>query len=310
MIKLTKIILPLLLLCVIESKAQMVASAGIETDARVAGFGGAGVALDANAFSLYRNTAGIIFAEPSKKTAVSYGLSSLYGDNTLHTVGGYYRLNETHALTAGVRYFKADEIQNTNDGLTYTSVKPYDMIIDLGYARKMTDELSLSTNLRYVHSKVNEGPGIKNGKSIALDLGLYYRKDAYSAAVTASNLGMLVDYGFGEYRMPANVKAGGAYRLSVASDHLITGSLEGRYNFMPSDFTFFSGGVGAEYMFRKMVAVRGGYNLSSENKSVGNYGSVGGGVYIGPVVADFSYILAEDSSIMKDVWRVTVGVNF
>ena len=183
-------------------------------------------------------------------------------------------------------------------------------MIDLGYARKMSEVLGLSVNLRYIYSKINEAPGIKNGKSLGLDLGVHYRKDAYSAAVTVSNLGMLIDYGVGEYRMPANIKAGGAYKLELAEDHQITGSLEGRYNFLPSDYTFFSGGAGAEYMFRKMVAVRGGYHLSSESKSVGNYGSVGCGVYIGPVVADFAYLLAEDSSIMKDVWRVTVGIKF
>lgn len=310
MIKLKNTILPLLLLCSLSSKAQVVVSVGHETDARTAGFGGAGIALDANAFSLFRNTAAISFADSTRCMAASYGYTALFSDTRLHTVGGYYRLNKNHAFALGVRHYAADKIENTEDGLLKYTVKPYDLLIDLGYARRVNDVLGLSVNLRYIYSKLNEGQGIENGKTLALDMGIHFRKDAYSAALTVANLGKLIDYGSDEYRMPANVKAGGAYRYSFAGDHQITGSIEGGYNFLPSDFRFLSMGVGAEYMFRGMVAVRGGYHLASETRSTGNYGSVGCGVYIGPVVVDFAYMLAQKSSIMKDVWCLTAGVRF
>ena len=310
MIKLKNIILLLFILSGFNVKAQVVPSTGFETDARTVGFGGAGVALDANAFSLYRNTAAISFADSTRKMAASYGYNSLFNDAQMHTLGGYYRLNRNHAFAGGVRYYAADKIRNTEDGLTYTTVKPYDLLIDLAYARRVTNNLSLSANFRYIFSKLNEGKGIENGNSLALDLGLHYRKDAYTIAVSAHNLGMLIDYGSDEYRMPANVKLGGAYRYTPIEDHQITGSIEGRYNFLPSDYTFFSGGVGLEYMFRKMVAVRGGYHLATENRSTGNYGSVGCGVYIGPIVADFAYMLTDKKSIMKDLWCLTAGIRF
>lgn len=311
MIRLKHIIAPLCLFCSLAAQAQDPASIGFQTDARSAGMGGAGIATDANALSLYRNTAAISFSE--SKVAASYSYVSLFNDANLHTVGGYYRLNERHAFTAGVRYFAPDKVYNMvggSDGTAYTSVQPYDLLIDLGYTQKVNDVLGLSANLRYVYSKLNEVPGFKTGKTLAMDLGMYFRKDAYSAALTVNNLGKLIDYGVEKYRMPANINLGGAYRYSLAADHQITGSVEGKYNFMPGDYCFFSGGAGAEYMFRKMVAVRGGYYLTSENKSTGNYGSVGCGVYVGPVTVDFAYLLTENTSIMKDVWYLTVGVKF
>lgn len=209
MSKLKNIIFPLLLLCAVGAKAQVVASVGFETDARSAGFGGAGIALDANAFSIYRNTAAISFADSLKPVAVSYGYSSLFNNAYLHTVGGYYQFNKNHAFTGGVRYYAADKIRNTEDGLNYYTVKPYDILIDLGYARKINKTLSLSINIHYILSKMNEAPGIKKGKSLALDFGLYYHKETYSAAITVDNLGKLINYGSDEYRMPASINAGG-----------------------------------------------------------------------------------------------------
>lgn len=311
MIRSKYILLFAFLLCSLGIKSQVVASAGFETDARTLGFGGAGVALDANALSLYRNTAAISFDESERKMTAAYSYTPIFNDAKLHTVGGYYRLNEDHAFTAGVRYYAGAKIENTEDGLTYETIKPYDVLIDLGYARKVADILSLSANIRYVYSKINEAPGIKNGKSFALDLGVHLRQEAFSAALSVSNLGKLIDYGTDEYRMPGNVKTGAAYRYSIAKDHKLTGSIEGRYNFMPANYTFFSGGAGAEYMFRDLIAVRGGYHLASENSSTGDYGSVGCGVYCGPVVIDFAYLLTTDKkSVMNDMWCLTAGVRF
>lgn len=305
------ILILFLLLSGLEVKAQFVASAGYETDARTLGFGGAGVALDANALSLYRNTAAIVFSDADMKTAASYSYTPLFDDAKLHTAGGYYLFNEKQALAIGARYYTATEIENTDDGLTFQTVKPYDLLIDLGYAHKLNDVLSLSVNLRYIYSKINEGQSFENGNSLAMDLGLYFRKNEYSAALAVYNPGKLIDYGIDKFRMPANVKAGGAYRYSIAENHKLTTSIEGRYNFLPGDYTFFSGGAGLEYMFAGRVALRGGYHLASESKSAGNYGSVGAGVYLGPVVIDFAYLLTKsETSAMHKAWCITAGVRF
>lgn len=300
----------LLLFIAMGIKGQNMASANFETDARTAGLAGAGVGLDANAMSLYRNMAGVIFS--NHNIQAGYSFQSINGKNSFHTLGGYYKLNEKHVLAVGVRYFMQDKIELTNDGYTYNTFRPYDMMLDIAYARKMTDAFSLSLNLRYASSKISNVPGIdKRGSALAIDLGMNYHKESYSIAATLSNLGMLMDYGSDDFRMPAHAKLGGAYWWTLQQDHRITASVEGRYNFLPSHEQFFSAGGGAEYCFRGLVAVRGGYHVGEKNKSPGNYATAGCGVYIGPVTADFAYTFAEDdSSVMNKVWMVTAGIRF
>ena len=311
MIRYIKILFSLsLLFAASGARAQQVASTGFIPDARSAGFAGASVAMDAHSMSLYANMAATSFGDPSYRIQASYGYSSLGDKTSMHSVGGYFRLDEKHTFAVGGRYFMPNEIQNTQDGINFTKVKPYDLMIDFAYACRVNDVLALSVNARYINSKLNEGNGFNTASIVAVDWGLHLRKKAYSLAATISNLGMLVDYGVGKYRMPANLRVGGAYHWEPADDHKVTGLAEVRYNFMPSDYQFFSGGMGAEYMLKGMVAVRGGYYMSNETKAVGNYGAVGLGVYLGAIVADFSYNLAETGSPMNKIWRVTAGVRF
>lgn len=311
MIRYIRTTLPLILLCMaMGAMGQNMASANFETDARTAGFAGAGVGLEANAMSLFNNMAGVIFSEHELQAA--YGFQSRNGKNSFHTLGGYYKLNDKHALAFGVRYFWQDKYELTNDGYTYTTFRPYDMLIDLGYARRMTDIFSLSLNLRYVSSKISNAPGIdKRGSSIAIDLGMHVRTESFSIAATVSNLGMLMDYGSDDFRMPAHLKLGGAYWWNVCKDHRITASAEGRYHFLPSHEQSFSAAAGAEYRYKGLVALRGGYHVGEKNKSAGNYATAGCGAYYKMVTVDFVYTFADDdNSMMNKVWMITAGVRF
>ena len=301
-----RIILPaiLLLISVCKIEAQSVPSVEITPDARAAGMAGASIAMDPTGFSIYSNTAGIVFSE--ENTAISYGFTNWFGDNYLHVASGYYKLNDRHAIGLGLRYYDGEKIENAN----YTKVNPFDLILDLAYAYRICDYMSASANVRYVNSRINKGEGIDRGEAFAFDLGFQFRKDNYSAALTLANLGTKVDYGFAKESMPASLNLGGAYKYEFLPKHQITGSLEGNYRFMPSGTTYIGGGIGAEYMYNNFVAVRGGYHLADKKKSPGNYGSLGCGVYLGPVLIDFSYLLTEHDSILRDVWRVSLGVKF
>lgn len=301
-----RIILPViaLLFSVCKAEAQSVSSVEITPDARTAGMGGASIALDPTGFSIYNNTAGIAFSE--ERTAMSYGFTNWFGGNYLHAASGFHRLNDKHAVALGLRYFDGEKIENSN----YTMVNPFDLILDLGYAYTICDYMSVSANARYVNSRINKGEGIDRGEALAFDLGFRFSKDNYSAALTVANLGTKVDYGYTKENMPANVNLGGAYKYEFLPSHRITGSIEGNYRFLPSGSTYVGGGIGAEYMYGNLVAVRGGYHIADDKKSAGNYGSLGCGVYLGPVAVDFSYLLTEHDSILRDVWRVSVGVKF
>ncbi|MCD8185691.1 MAG: hypothetical protein LUD68_04315 [Rikenellaceae bacterium] len=135
-----------LLLTATGLKAQPVASAGMPADARSAGFAGASVAMDAHPMSLYTNMAAAAFADPRTGNTASYGFSALGNDTYLHALAAQYRLDEKHTFGLGARYFRADPIHNTADGIEYTAVRPYDLLIDAAYARRIHRYLALSVN--------------------------------------------------------------------------------------------------------------------------------------------------------------------
>lgn len=289
---------------ILNVSAQSVTSIEITPDARKGGMAGASIGLEANAFSIFSNTSGIAFSE--KQTAVSYGYTGWFGENNLHAVGGYSKIDDKHSVALGVRYFDAANFENSS----FKTVKPYDAIVDLGYAYKVTNDFAVSGNLRYINSRINSDPDINTGNAFAFDLGLRYQKEDYALALTVANLGTKIDYGIVKGDMPGSVNLGGAYKYVIAPKHKLTGSLEGAYRFLPGDYNTLGVGIGAEYLFNDMLAVRGGYNVSEQKKSTGNYGALGCGVYVGPAVIDFSYLLTEHDSILKNVWRVSVGVQF
>ncbi|MCD8174103.1 MAG: PorV/PorQ family protein [Alistipes sp.] len=296
------------LMAVTGLRAQPLASAGLSPDARSAGLAGASVAMDAHSMSVFSNMAAA--GGSDLRTEAGYGFSSLGNSTYLHAFGSYFRIDDTHTIAVGARYYRPDKIYNTQDGIIFTTFRPYDLVIDLGYAYTLTRRLNLSANVRYARSELNEDNDFKAASAVGIDLGLHYRTEYYTIAAAVTNAGTILDYGVAKYRMPASVRVGGAYRWSPAEGHRLTGLAEVRYNIMPKDYTFPSGAVGAEYTYRDLVAVRGGYNVASETKAAGNYGSVGAGVYIGPVTADFAYNIADSDSPMRNVWRVSAGVRF
>lgn len=308
--KLTKIAVSILFILgtSTHSMAQSVGSLEINPDARSTGMGGASVALDANAFGVFQNMSAVAFAK--EETAVAYGYTKWFGKNHMHTISGFYQLNEKHNLAFGVRYFDAEKVYNSDDGVVMREVSPYDIVFDLGYAYKINPMMSASANLRYIHSKINEGPGIDRGNAFAIDLGFSFRKEALSAGAVVSGLGTKVDYGFGKYEMPARALAGIAYSVELAEDHKFTGTVEGDYRFLPSDNSTLSGGAGLEYTFMELFSLRGGYRIADKKKSTGNYGVLGCGVNFGMLTADFSRILAKHDVMIRNAWQISVGLNF
>lgn len=115
-------------------------------DVRGVGMGNSGVAATANAFSIYRNAAKSIFSTPKAEIGYSFTpwLRELSKGSNLHGVAGYCNLNEKQGITAGFRWFNHPETnvwdKDGNDAGTFT---PKDWSVDVGYARKLTDDLSV-----------------------------------------------------------------------------------------------------------------------------------------------------------------------
>ncbi len=298
------ILIPLAVLSFFGLKAQSVTSVEINPDARSAGMASSTIASDANAFSIFDNMSAVSFAD--SRFALSYAYNTESGSTALHSVAGYYKLNSKHSLAIGVRYLDMEEYETTDDGIIYKTVSPYDAIADIGYAFAINGSLSVGANLRYVNSKL----GTTAADAFGFDAGVYYRRNAWSAALTVNNLGTKVDYGDGGDFMPAGVNAGGSYRFDFAEKHRITGTLQAGYRFLPESASYFGGGVGLEYTYNDMFALRGGYRMADDDSRslLGNYASAGCGVYVGPVAVDFAWLFLSNAS--GNAWRISAGVRF
>ena len=180
----------------------------ISPDARTGGMGDLSVATSPDANSGFYNLAKIPFNEAQAGVGVTYtpwlkdlGLNDVY----LASLAGYYKFDETQAINASVRYFSLGNIQFTDNlGNDLNSFRPKEFGIDVGYSRKLSDQLSIGVGLKYIYSNLaggaaTNGSNYKAGTAVAGDLGFYYQGKneigtgwAFGAALT--NLGSKIAY--------------------------------------------------------------------------------------------------------------------
>ncbi len=278
-------------------------------DVRGVGMGNSGVASSANAFSIWRNAAKNVFSDRKAEVAYSFTpwMRELASGSNLHALAGHYQLDDKQGIQAGFRYINRPEVERA--GAVYT---PKDWSIDLGYARKLTEGLSVGATARFVRSALFDN-AVANG--VAFDLGVYYQQawrnndDArWSLGLQASNFGTKMDYGYGKYKQPAKVNAGGGVDYAFNDNHRLQGTLEVGYRVWPGGC--WESAVGAEYTAFKLFSVRGGYHYGEENNRMQRYGTIGCGAHYSMLRADFAFIIPEKNSFLKNTWQVSLGVAF
>src|SRR5665647_533310 len=130
----------------------------ISPDARSGGMGDVGIATTPDANSSFWNQAKIPFALSKAAIGVSYtpwlkglGLNDVY----LASLAGYYQLDETQAISSSLRYFSLGKIQFTDAlGNDLNLFSPKEFAFDVGYSRKLSDNLGLGIALRYINSNL------------------------------------------------------------------------------------------------------------------------------------------------------------
>lgn len=132
-----------------------VPSLTITPDARGGGMGDAGVATAPDVYSQYWNPAKYAFATGRAGAALGYTpwLKKIVDDVYLGYAAGYYKLGsgDNQALSASIRYFSIGDVHLANDiGYTGASISPYEMSVDIGYSRKLTNTFSAGVTLRYI----------------------------------------------------------------------------------------------------------------------------------------------------------------
>ncbi len=217
-----------------------VISQTIAPDARAAGMGDVGAATDPDVNSQHWNIAKYPFCISRAGIALNYTpwLRQLVNDIDLAYVTGYYRVGDYGAFSGSLRYFSLGEVQTTVDGVSNMTVKPYEMAIDVGYSRMLSEKFSLGVALRWIYSdlRYDYTENASPASAFAADLGMYYnnyvnigsRECQLGLGLSISNVGSKISY-YGDDRsqfLPANLRIGASLmvpvdeynRFSIAAD--------------------------------------------------------------------------------------------
>jgi len=215
----------------------------ISPDARAGGMGDLGVATTPDANSPFWNLAKTPFAKSRTSIAATYtpwlkdlGLNDVY----LASLAGYHQLDEENAISASIRYFSLGNIQFTDfAGNDLQSFRPREYSVDLGYTRKLSENLAIGVALRYINSNLAGGQALngvtyKTGNAVAADLSLFHNGvdetgQGLNWGIAITNLGSKISYTSDAQQkdyIPANLGLGLAYTWAFDETSKFTAGMD------------------------------------------------------------------------------------
>lgn len=215
----------------------------IAPDAVSSAMGDAGVASTPDLNSAHWNNAKFAFIDDKAGVGTTYtpwmrnlGVS----DMNFVYLSGYYRINNRSAVAGALTYFKVGDIDHTNEeGITLGTFKPNEFAVDVTYAMKLSDYLSLGATGRFLRSDLTQGIEVQNqttkaANALAADVGLYYQQpidqnQLIAAGLHISNLGSKLNYSdddtYSEF-LPANMRLGARYTYEMDQYNKVTAMVD------------------------------------------------------------------------------------
>ncbi len=231
-----------------------VTSMSITPDARGASMGDLGVATDPDVNSQYWNPSKYAFAYSGAGVSLSYTpwLRKIVNDIFLANLSGYWKIGsgDNQAVSASLRYFSLGEISNSDDqGNKLSTVNPFEMSVDVGYSRKLSEKFSMGVALRYIYSDLGYSDMSLQDQSggasaFAADISGYFttypvigrNECQWSWGWNISNIGSKVSYNGGNDPafLPTNLRLGTAFTFPLADYHNLTISVDANKLLVPT----------------------------------------------------------------------------
>jgi hypothetical protein len=231
-----------------------VTSLSITPDARGASMGDLGAATEADVNSQFWNPSKYAFAYSQAGVSLSYTpwLRKIVNDIYLANLSGYYKIgsSDNQAVSASLRYFSLGEVMATEgDGSIISTINPFEMSVDLGYSRKLSEKFSMGVVLRYIYSDLgysamNTGEQTSSASAFSADLSGYYttfpvigrNECQWSLGFNVSNIGSKVSYNKGNdpAYLPANLRIGTAFTFPLADYNNLTLALDANKLLVPA----------------------------------------------------------------------------
>lgn len=323
----------------------------ISPDARSGGMGDVGIAISPDANAQYWNVGKMPFAEKKYGVAVTYTpwLKDLVPDIFLAYLSGYAKIgqNNDQAISASMRYFSLGNIQYTDINANQIGTgMPREYSFDLGYSRRLSENLGIGLSLRYIHSAIASGVNIQQGMSykpgnaFAADLGIFYTKtkelegfknNTFSFGAVLSNVGSKISYNSTRSDfIPMNLGIGASYGMQVDEYNKIIFSADVNKLLVPAIsspdtqigiisgiFNSFDGtagsnlrqmtiAAGGEYWYQNQFAVRAGYFYEDKTNGNRKYFSCGIGVRYNVFQLNAAYLVPSGSGTTRNPLSNTV----
>jgi hypothetical protein len=231
-----------------------VTSLSITPDARGASMGDLGAATEADVNSQFWNPSKYAFAYSKAGVSLSYTpwLHKIVNDIYLANLAGYYKVggSDNQAVSASLRYFSLGEVQATDgDGATLATINPFEMAVDLGYSRKLSEKFSMGVALRFIYSDLgysamNTGEQTSSATAFAADISGYYttfpvigrNECQWALGFNLSNIGSKVSFNKGNdpAYLPANLKLGTAFTFPLADYNNLTLAFDANKMLVPA----------------------------------------------------------------------------
>ncbi len=209
-----------------------VTSQTIAPDARAAGMGDVGAATDPDVNSQYWNPAKYPFCISRAGVALNYTpwLRQLVSDMDLAYLSGYYRLGDYTAVSGSLRYFSLGEVSlstSQTSGTNDMTIKPYEMSIDAGISRMLSENFSVGVTFRWIYSDLTYDytEDTSPGSAFAVDISCYNnsylnlgsRECQLGLGLNLSNIGSKISFGGDQNAefIPANMRLGMSLMVPV-----------------------------------------------------------------------------------------------
>ena len=231
-----------------------VTSLSITPDARGASMGDLGAATEADVNSQFWNPSKYAFAYSRAGVSLSYTpwLRKIVNDIYLANLSGYYKIgsSDNQAVSASLRYFSLGEVMATDgEGAMVSTINPFELSVDAGYSRKLSEKFSMGVVLRYIYSDLgysdmNTGDQTSSASAFSADLSGYYttypvigrNECQWSLGFNISNIGSKVSYNKGNdpAYLPANLKIGTAFTFPLADYNNLTLAFDANRMLVPA----------------------------------------------------------------------------
>ena len=234
--------------CVPNTLLSAVPFLRITPDAIGGAMGDAGIATAANPYAMHYNPAKLAFANKESELAATYtpwlrnlGLNDVY----LAYLGGYKKLDDLQAFGYNLRFFSLGEISFTDaSGNPLGTGRPREFELGVGYARKLSENLSAAVGGKFIYSNLASGLQVQGvdivaANSFAADISFMYNSNpdlgtnpgsSFGVGAAISNLGAKISYTDNAQNrkevIPTNFGLGTSYKMNIDDFNSITFALD------------------------------------------------------------------------------------